>query len=398
MMVSSRDDEAVTLLERLLALSERNPGRARPAALTPDYANFATAELVRRFEERMALAERVGAVEIRKGKRERRHIIERVTVVDLSALTRHLGRDTAETRAQEMHRLLVPIADKGAPWVRKVLDEMGSRWARGGPAFRLGLEDESAATEFISLLAAISTDRARGLDGRTFSQRTVGDSKALDRHAARIAWILSGQLGLGAPDAEEVWAKIGLERFAHPVHLKGSVCVRREGETIVDGRIAPFASVHPEWAQHLELHKQPAALLTVENFASFNRQVREINDGSLVVYTGGFASAGVIRVLKSILELLDASVLFFHWGDIDPGGLRIFRFLEESLPRPPKPHLMERCLAEQRGHPADPDPSLRGIGASDSNVAALARWLASGDGVWNLEQEALDPVSPHAQG
>nr|WP_283809570.1 hypothetical protein [Bradyrhizobium manausense] len=32
--------------------------------------------------------------------------------------------------------------------------------------------------------------------------------------------------------------------------------------------------------------------MTVENYASFNRQVREIEDGSLVMYTGGFPTSG----------------------------------------------------------------------------------------------------------
>jgi hypothetical protein len=35
------------------------------------------------------------------------------------------------------------------------------------------------------------------------------------------------------------------------------------------------------------LIEAPTAILTIENYASFNRQVREIEDGSLVVYTGG---------------------------------------------------------------------------------------------------------------
>jgi hypothetical protein len=33
----------------------------------------------------------------------------------------------------------------------------------------------------------------------------------------------------------------------------------------------------------LSLLEAPTAILTVENYASFNRQVREIEDGSLVV-------------------------------------------------------------------------------------------------------------------
>jgi hypothetical protein len=138
---------------------------------------------------------------------------------------------------------------------------------------------------------------------------------------------------------------------------------------------------------------RPAAVLTIENFASFNRQVREVDDGALVVYTGGFPSAGVIDMLTGLLNAVDPDVPFFHWGDIDPGGVRIFRLLEESLPRSPLPHLMDRLLAEAHGKPAAPDRTLAAIAATSSAISDLADWLAHGDTIWHLEQEALDPAA-----
>jgi Wadjet anti plasmid transformation system JetA-like protein len=117
-----------------------------------------------------------------------------------------------------------------------------------------------------------------------------------------------------------------------------------------------------------------------------------------VVYTGGFASAGVVDVVRTLLVLLPASVPYYHWGDIDPGGIRIFRFLEETLPRPPRPHSMDQCLAESHGKPGEPDGTLKSIAASDSAVAGLAEWLWKGPNVRHLEQEALDPLSPLSGG
>ncbi|WP_265442083.1 Wadjet anti-phage system protein JetD domain-containing protein [Bradyrhizobium sp. SEMIA] len=76
-----------------------------------------------------------------------------------------------------------------------------------------------------------------------------------------------------------------------------------------------------------------------------------------------------------------------------PGGVRIFRYLEESLPRGPRPHLMTRELAEKSGQPAYADPSLMSIARSDSAIRELAEWLAFGSDVRHLEQEALDPVA-----
>lgn len=162
----------------------------------------------------------------------------------------------------------------------------------------------------------------------------------------------------------------------------------------VDGRAKPFASIHPDTFSRLRVYSQPAALLTVENYASFNRYVREIDDGVLVVYVGGFPSAAVVDLLVRLLTVLDGAVPFFHWGDIDPGGLRIFRFLEETLPRPPVPHQMDYSLAQSKGRPGPSDASLTTIAASSSAIADVAERLCQGGDIRYLEQEALDPVSP----
>jgi hypothetical protein len=240
----------------------------------------------------MLAAERAGAISARKGKRERRHLIERVTVVDPLALARHLGRTPSGVTANQNKAVLEPIAAGGEPWVLRVLEGMVSRWSRGEAAFRLLTDDTVLAREFIALLVAISKDQARGLDGRTFSLKTTGDTKAFDRHSARIAAVLGMQFGEPGMGADLVWNRIRLERFGHPVHLKGCVVVEDKAGVLVHGRAVPFASIHPEMLPLLGLCGHPTALLTIENYASFNRQVREIDDGALVVYTGGFASLG----------------------------------------------------------------------------------------------------------
>jgi hypothetical protein len=394
MKLAAPEDIAIIFLERLLALSERRPDRARPASAAPNYDDLTTADAIKRFRERMMAAERVGAISIRYGKRERSHLIERVTVKDAGFLASHLGQKPASSGAEEARARLLPIAARGVSWVPSLLDDIVVRWARAMPAFRLAPSAVDAAGEFLSLLAAISNDEARGLDGRTFSFRIIGDTKVFDRHAARIATVLASQFGEPTMAAEEVWNRIGLERFAHPVHIKGCLVAADAAGILVDGRAKPFASFHRELQPLLRLSGSPSAVLTIENYASFNRYAREIDDGMLVVYTGGFASLGVIELLKAILKKIGPEVPFFHWGDIDPGGLRIFRFLEETLPRAPIPFRMDQTLAETHGRPAPRDPTLGAIAKSNSALAALAVWLSQGEDIRHLEQEALDPISP----
>jgi hypothetical protein len=394
----SREDPAAGFLERLLARAERRPERAHSPSARPDYEALATAELKRRFHERLLAAERAGAVEVEMGRRERRHLINRVRLRDGAALARHLGREPSSTSAARSRDLLERAAATGEPWVREILDRIIGRWSRGEPSFRLPPNAIDQAAEFLTLLAAISNGAAQGFDARTFSIRTVGETKAFERHEARIAAVMAARFGDPGLGVEAVRARLGLERYSHPVHLRGPVLVADPEGVLVDARARPFASIHADMLPFVRVTRQPAALLTIENYVSFNRQVREIDDGTLVVYTAGFASLAAVDVLGAMIDRLDASVPFFHWGDVDPGGLRIFRFLEETLPRPPRPHLMTRELAMLHGKEARPDAGLRALAAAGSVLTELAAWLASGDDVRHLEQEALDPVSPLSTG
>ncbi|WP_051677655.1 Wadjet anti-phage system protein JetD domain-containing protein [Bradyrhizobium sp. URHD0069] len=387
-------DAGVEFLERLLERSERHPDRSRPAFAAPEYDKLSTVQQVGRFHDLMAAAERFGAVEVQRGRRDRGHLIERVRVRDPDLLARHLGRPTAAVVAQRARDELLPIATSGEAWVVRLLDEMAGHWARSESAYRLAAAEIEASKEFFMLLASISRLEARGLDARTFSLRATNDTKAFDRHASRLATVVGIQFGQPGAAADAIWASIGLERYSHPIHLKRPVIFEGEVGVLVDGNAAPFASVHPEMLPLLKMGTRPSFVLTVENYASFNRQVREMGGEGLIVYLGGFPSAGVVSLLNRALSTIGDDVPFFHWGDIDPGGLKIFRFLEQVLPRRPRPHLMNRKLVEEFGKPAMTDNSLRAIGESDSSLAELAMWMSTTKDPKILEQEAPDPRHP----
>jgi hypothetical protein len=390
--MNEETDYGVGLLERLLAATERSPDRTRPAAAAPDYGLLRTAEALARFHAMMAAAERVGAIEVAWGRRERAHLIERIRVRDGAKLAKHLGRDPAVEVAEKAKGELAAVAATGAPWVGEIVEDMAVKWGRGDAAHRLVPKPIGPALEFVRLLVAISRDEARGLDARTFSLKAIGDSKAFDRHTARIATVIAARMGIPGAPGDRVWSHIGLERFSHPIHLKGCVVVEDETGVLVDGRGEPFASIHAEMLPKLRIVDRPRAVLTIENYASFNRHVREISDGALVVYVGGFPSAAVTDLLKRLSKEIDGSP-FLHWGDVDAGGFRIFRYVEEIIARPLRPHLMTQELARRYGRPCEADDTLAPIAKSESAIAELARWLAYGPDPRTLEQEALDPAA-----
>jgi hypothetical protein len=118
----SGQETGIAFLTRLLGRAERLPNRTRPASAAPDYDSLGTAEMMARFQAQMESAERHGSVTIRRGRRERSHLIDRVN---------HLGRTPSAVAASRQRAELEASIAGAAPWVVAILDEIERRWSRG---------------------------------------------------------------------------------------------------------------------------------------------------------------------------------------------------------------------------------------------------------------------------
>lgn len=147
----------------------------------------------------------------------------------------------------------------------------------------------------------------------------------------------------------------------------------------------------------IEFETFPSYVLFIENFATFNRYVHEVTDESLVVYTNGFPSPNLCKLISLIDGNLPRAIRFYHWGDIDVGGLKIFRKVEKLLTTHVlEPHLMTYEILQRNGKNAKSQRSnsLKMIASSDSRVSGLARSIIKMSVSMTLEQEILDPVAP----
>jgi hypothetical protein len=155
-----------------------------------------------------------------------------------------------------------------------------------------------------------------------------------------------------------------------------------------------YFGIPPTDAHLVRLSEKPRYLLTIENFASFNRHVIEADAErcGLTIYVGGYPSLATQDALRFLARTLPADIPFFHWSDIDPDGTWIFRTIERIVERPLSPHLMTPDLAEKFGR--IPEEAVRPPRqAENSAIAELVTYLANDNAKW-LEQEELDPVLP----
>lgn len=383
-----RFTDARQLLDDLLDRFEG--GTASPIAY-PDYQGFGSVPATDRFLKEIARMEAAGAVSTRRGSGALRDQVVHVRLIAPEILYGLLGRVPAPLAAQDAGaRLLDGLGLHQG--LAEAAAGVAAIWARAKTWAGLGVEDVEKVRSALLLAQAILDDRHVEVDYRTFSRRVTGDSKALERVEGAVVRLLVGLRDL-PPGAKprEALRTLGLERFAPPLLIAGRVDL--EGADLSGPSLA-YLGLSPKQAGLIRFREPPAYLLTIENFASFNRHVLEADPDRLgtTMYVGGYPSLGTQQALRTLADAAPKGTPIFHWSDIDPDGTWIFHTIERAIGQPVRPHLMSIEIAEAHGKiPTSKAPPARC--PASSGIFPLVEYLLKDDAK-TLEQEGLEPVLP----
>ncbi|WP_213740444.1 Wadjet anti-phage system protein JetD domain-containing protein [Bradyrhizobium sp. dw_411] len=389
-MTVAGGEAARKVLVRLLESADRNATATRTLSVAAGAPKDPSPAVQRTWRERLEGAERTGAVALVRGAGNRRDVIERVHLLDADRLALDLGITRAGTRTAAAVTA-AREATAGREGLDPAIEDAAGNWSRGAEWYRLPAEPELVRNVFGA--AAGLLEVAFGTHFRVASAQAAGSSKFLERNAAAICAILRRALALPEDARQhEIWETLGLVRFGHPVCLRAPVGFEDRDGTAVTGYALPWSAVNPDLVETCTaIGSSPTFIMTVENWTSFNGQCREIHRGA-VVYTHGFPPPPV-RMLVGRLAALWPNAPFYHWGDVDAGGLLIADSIREAAGRAVRLHLMTASLAERHGAKSRPLSRVAGIAARDDDFGELARYL-SGDCCRTFEQEMLRPMDP----
>ena len=101
----------------------------------------------------------------------------------------------------------------------------------------------------------------------------------------------------------------------------------------------------------------------------------------LVVYHGGFLSPQKRRLVTLLAHAAPQTVTVRFWADIDLGGFRMFRRLQELIPALVPMRMSGECVDSFREH---------GLKRSDEYLAALKKEAAEGN--YPLFQDAIEKI------
>jgi hypothetical protein len=385
------------LLLKLLAQVDRGGRCTLPIGERSAREYFAVNDLAGRdaIHAYLENAQADGGVTLEWGRRAAAQDLRRIRIKDPDRLAAWLGVSRASVQAVAIERQVGPLMADAPGWLRDAYAEALGQWRLGGSPFRVPAADAAAAIRLFRTARAVAAGEQGGLDLRRFSVQLLGDSKAVESMLGRLGALLRRNPDWSQwEDDASLFQSLGLEKFPPPLFIKGSLALDYGGTRWDLTPLRPYVALSPDAVGEIRPTTPIPYLLTIENLASFQRHVREVQDSGLVIYTAGFPAPALVRVLRELDRRLPADCPFSHWGDRDPGGLRIYAKVAAACPtHGVRPHLMAVPSSGPSGWTQDERRALEQAIAQGGAAGRLAaEWIDQGLGP--LEQEALDPMSP----
>jgi hypothetical protein len=171
---------------------------------------------------------------------------------------------------------------------------------------------------------------------RSLSIRLFSDSKRLESLQRRLASILrkhDPNLPPNLKRADDVLREYGVVRKPGLLLIQGDIGFECAGKQLETGSWQPCIGIPQELVtQGRIMAIRARAVLTIENEETFHATCEVARAaGLLLIYGGGFSTRMRVRFLQLVREFTSGKTPFFHWGDLDWGGLAILLHLRRTL-------------------------------------------------------------------
>lgn len=157
---------------------------------------------------------------------------------------------------------------------------------------------------------------------RKFSIITLQDSKKLELYKNKIYHIVHDFYDDSIDNENEAFETFGIIRNPTIVFVKGKMKFKVQDQQINLEKLNNHFAIFSDYIQELEIIDiDVKQVITVENWTSFNDL--ELDD-TLIIYLGGFHNTALTQFLSKVYKYLNDKIKYYHFGDIDAGGLYIY--------------------------------------------------------------------------
>lgn len=343
--------EVRLLLEALLIQAEQ-PARKQVARVRLTKRSFAwyfsgdELGLRRQVHEQLQHLVLQGYLKLNWQKYEQGNLLESIDLANreietIEALCTWLGR-TPLSNQREALRLVLLEQELMGGWFDRFLEWAMMQLEEYRSPLPLSFVDVQGSRDLLRVLSAVARLQTPTL-ARVLSIEIFGKSKRVDELLGKVITVLRqftadaslyegddwallqaynvyrpseyipvvGPLSLVVPSASENSAI-----FPIPLHMDAALpSIGLSEEILRSAQITSCSAI---------------ALVTVENQTSFCELLQVRPSSVCVVYIGGFASPALISFFRT-LRSFQPDLPFFHWGDLDVGGLSILAHLRRNL-------------------------------------------------------------------
>lgn len=267
-----------------------------------------------------------------------------------SVIGRKPKKDKAKEVAVELENILPRITQA---WIKNFCNDC-LKELQDNREFPALLPEEKEERELLlKTFLGLEDKRDAVLLERVFSLKYLGHSKVFQRKVkSRLARIAVHYLLNNAELLEdEVTQELGIEKNSEEVLVCGAITLLYQ-DKIIDYANSPFGGVvDTKYFSKMKLGSVKAAkVITIENKANFHYLVNKGRlEDTLLLYWGGFPGPQKRNFLDSLYQL-DPTLSFYHWGDIDLGGFRIFETLRKVIPTIKPLFMDEDTLLRYKGY------------------------------------------------
>lgn len=195
---------------------------------------------------------------------------------------------------------------------------------------------------------------------RVFSAKVLGDSKLFERfYRQKMVSILTHyspyyeenmeDYDLDEDDSEngrrkselEILKVHGIMSYSQTLEWKGPLTYRIEDGGIVDTSGQIYGTIIN--TQTL-VHSEPVLLtgckriMTIENKANYESM--QYDEDTLYIFCHGYFTPKEVHFLRQLSSIVPEECEFYHWGDMDFGGISIFQFIKARVFEKLKPYRM----------------------------------------------------------
>jgi len=304
----------------------------------PDYFNEYRAEYKNELNEQCLSLKDSGYIDIKWKKFQEGNIIEKVilNIEKLDSIYNHLKRNSRKDFENRTIEILLHYCGLDN-WLGNFTCQMKAKIEKNISIRRyLDIEDPETTHEVLYMLEKI-INQQKEIPRRVFSVQYFNDSKKLEKLETRLIRIMTSFGGFNAD--MDVLAQANIIKNPGYVYMKGNVVISCSGEIIDLKKLYGEIGLSTSLIENLEVKSIGAKrVITIENLTTFHSY---ISKDDFVIYLGGYHNEVRRKFLVKLYKsCFDAE--FFHWGDIDLGGFRIFNHLKSKTGIPFIPLYMDK--------------------------------------------------------